>query len=326
MINPLRPIVQWYHGNILRKYIRNELEQRWQEVKAEKLGSGTSAPKSKQVKSVIALAIESYISESEDEQQVLKKPRLDDTFADGVSHQIRLFLFAGNDTTASSISYVFHCLSKYPETRIQLRQEHDAIFGPNISDAATLLKQQPALLNQCRYTLAVIKETLRIYPPTAALRQSVPGSTITTAAGTVLPSEDLYIITNTWATHLNPRVWVRPKEFLPERWLVQPGHELYPPTGGFRPFDIGPRACIGQGLSLSEMRVVVVMTARSFVLSGAYEEWDAIQEAKMGLWEKMGRWVWGKEIDTVNGERAYQTDHAGTHPCAGYPCRVELVE
>jgi cytochrome P450 len=326
LMNPLRPFVQWYHGNIIQKYIRKELEQRFAELKAERLESGTSEPKTKRVKSVIALALESYISETPDTTSILQAPRLDNTFATSVSHQIRLFLFAGNDTTASTITYVFHMLSKYPSTRALLREEHDTIFGPDISATGDRLKEHPALLNQCRYTAAFIKETLRICPPASSMRQGVPGSTITTADGKVLPTEDLYIITNTWAVHTNPRVWVRPMEFLPERWLVPAGHELYPPTGAYRPFDLGARACIGQGLSLSELRVVLVMTARRFVVTEAYKEWDAMQEAKRGVWGRVKKWVGGEEINTVNGERAYQTDYAGTHPSDGYPCRVELAE
>ena len=158
MLHPFRPFVQWYHGNIIKNYIRNELEQRFTEVKAERLESETA---SKKANSVIALALEAYISESED-TKILQRPRLDDDFAATVSHQIRMFLLAGNDTTASTIVFMYHLMFKHPEIRDKLKAEHDAIFGQDISNAGALLKQRPALMNQCPYTYAVVKETLRL--------------------------------------------------------------------------------------------------------------------------------------------------------------------
>lgn len=326
LLHPLRPFVQWYHGNIIKKYIRNELEQRFSELKAERLSSSPPSLKSNRPNSVIALALEAYVSESKDEKKLLKMPKLDDAFAAMVTNQIRLFLLAGNDTTASTIAFTFHLLSKHPQTRLQLRAEHDAIFGTDVSQAAERLKEQPALLNQCRYTLAVIKEALRIYPPSMTMRQGVSGFSITTLDGISLPTEDILVLTNTWASHQNPRVWARPEEFLPERWLVKPEHELYPPQGAYHPFDIGPRACLGQTLSLNELRIVMILTARSFEVTPAYEEWDTLQIGKEGVWTKVVRWVAGKEVDRVKGDRAYQMDKAGAHPSEGYPCRVSLAE
>jgi len=322
LLHPFRPFVQWYHGNIIKNYIRNELEQRFTEVKAERLESETT---SKKANSVIALAIEAYISEAED-KRILQRPRLDDEFAATVSHQIRMFLLAGNDTTASTIVFMYHLMFKHPEIRAQLKAEHDAIFGQDISNAGELLKQQPALLNQCKYTLAVIKETLRIYPPAVTMRQGVHGFSITTLDGTSLPIEDLRVMTNTWAIHTNPRIWVRPEEFLPERFLANSGDELYPLPGAYRPFDLGPRVCLGQTLSLNELRVVLIMTARSFIVEPAYEEWDKLQASKAGLWTKIVALITGKEVNTVDGDRAFQTEQAGSHPSDGYPCRVSLVK
>ncbi len=51
------------------------------------------------------------------------------------------------------------------------------------------------------------------------------------------------------------------KEFKPERWL-EPTFDV-PPTA-YRPFERGPRNCIGQELALLEFRVVLALTARRF--------------------------------------------------------------
>lgn len=92
-----------------------------------------------------------------------------------------------------------------------------------------------------------------------------------------------------------------------------------------RPFDIGPRSCIGQTLTLNEIRIVLILAARSFTIEPAYDEWDRIQNQHVGAWSKVSRFIWGANLDTVDGEKAYQTEKAGTHPSDGYPCRVSLA-
>ncbi|KAL4808550.1 cytochrome P450 [Aspergillus unguis] len=319
--NPLRPLVQKYYGRVLERCIRKELDLRFAEMQQDRL----KETKSKRAKSVIALALEAYLADQD--QKETGSDKLDDVFAQYATYQIRLFLFAGNDTTSSSIVYVYHMLSKHPDALIKLRQEHDAVFGTDITTAASLIKSNPALLNQCPYTLAVIKETLRLFPPASTARQGLEGTNLTDRHGNIYPLDRTIgaeIIHP--AIQKNPRLWPRAEEFLPERWLVEPGHELHPCPAAWRPFEQGPRNCIGQTLVYNEMRIVLVLTARTFNIQPAYDEWDALKLQTEGLVPKLARWL-GLEnpLKTVHGERAYQTDKAGTHPADGYPCRVTLI-
>lgn len=325
LLNPIRPIVQRYYGRKMVNYINKELQRRFEELKAERKTSGAAPRKLKRPLSVISLALEDYIDESKD-SNILETATLDKDFAAIVSNHIRLFLFAGNDTTSATIVFALHLMSKYPEPCSQLRKEHDSIFGADVSKTAEVLKAQPALLNQCRYTLAFVKETLRLYPPGANMRLGTSEATLPALNGKILPTEGLNIILVHQPIHMNPRIWLKPNEFIPERWLVEPGHELYPPSGAYRPFDIGPRRCIGQELSLTEIRTVLVMTARNFHFKPAYEDWDQIQAQQAGFWTKMIRQFGKEEPNTVYDDRVYQTEKAGTHPSDGYPCRVELVD
>lgn len=318
--NPLRPIVQTYNGNVINRYVQRELEKSFLEMKNPKQTNAKPAH------SVISLALEAYIGGGQEMGKDGQKPqKLDKSFIDTVTNQIRLFLFAGNDTTSSTIAFAFHMLSQHVEALARLRQEHDIVFGDDVSGAAHLLKENPTLLNQCTYTLACVKETLRLYPPAANMRRGQPGISLPALNGQLLPTEGFNIVVVQQTVHQNPRVWVRPREFLPERWLVGPGHELYPPQNAYRPFDIGSRTCIGQPLTLNEIKIVLILTARTFNVKPAYEEWDRLQEQKRGIWERVAIWTRGEGINTVHGDRAYQSEKAGTHPSDGYPCRVELV-
>jgi cytochrome P450 len=310
----MRPFMQRRYGNIIKKYVRKEIQARFLELK-----SGSTLGR-KKAQSVISLALDAYISSKSDTQGVFPAA-LDESFVETVINQVRLFLFAGNDTTSSTIAFCFHSLAKYPACRAQMKKEHEALFGDK--NAAQMLKDNPTLLNQCPYTNAFIKETLRLYPPAANMRRGQPEKNLTALNGQVVQTEGFNIICVQQAVHENPRIWIRPQEFIPERWLVDPQHELHPPANGYRPFDVGPRTCIGLPLTMAEIKIVLLLAVRAFDIKPAYEEWDRVQA--QSFWQKVPKWFGAEEINTVYGDRAYQSEKAGTHPSSGYPCVVSLA-
>ena len=70
------------------------------------------------------------------------------------------------------------------------------------------------------------------------------------------------------------------------------------------------------------------MTARTFEIKPAYYEWDALQAKNEGAMKKFGRTIGLVKNGprTYHGDRAYQSDKAGTHPVDGYPCRIHLSD
>ncbi|KAI9697353.1 MAG: hypothetical protein M1820_007859 [Bogoriella megaspora] len=311
LMHPLRFFVQRHSGQVMDTYIL-EFQTRFQEIKSARASGGSNGTPNTS-KSVIALALEAYL---DDHRQLIhpgdfEKATLDTTFAKHATSQIRLFLFAGSDTTASMMVYVYHMLSKHPAWLRRLRGEHDYIFGRDPVDAASRLKENPGLLNDCKLTIAFIKETLRLHAPAGSLRSGLPGVSITDLQGNELPMDYAGANILHQALHLNPRVWPRANEFLPERFLVKPEHELYPDPAAYRPFEQGPRNCIGQTLVWNELRVAVVLTCRDLEIRDAYADFDAKNQSEMSVLGKLKRRVFGEPIKTLHGERAYQTDSGG---------------
>jgi cytochrome P450 len=322
LLNPLRILIQWHCGRVVDSWLRKELEQRYDELRKESQGKPSLKFEKHRPRSVMDLAIKAY-TEGKDANDIQK---LDAQFVHMACHQIRLFLFAGNDSTSSTIVFAYHLLFKHPVALAKIQKEHDEVFGQDPAQAAIMLKEKPSLLHKCKYTLAVAKETLRLYPPAATMRMGLPGTSLATQRGVSFPIDHLTVLITHHALHHNERVWPRADEFVPERWLVDAEHELYPQSSAWRAFEVGPRNCIGQNLSINEIKVTLVMTIRSFVISPAYYELDEMQASQNVLLGWLPQWTYRspRPEKTYKGDRAFPTEKAGAHPSEGYPCRVDL--
>lgn len=84
-------------------------------------------------------------------------------------------VFAGFDTTASMLCWIFKMLQDNPECLAKMRAEHDEVFGKELDNAAKMLSESAHVLSSLTYTNAIIKETLRLYPVSFAIRQGTPG-------------------------------------------------------------------------------------------------------------------------------------------------------
>lgn len=78
---------------------------------------------------------------------------------------------------------------------------------------------------------------------------------LTDDQGNVYPTNGAIVLVLHNGMQRSEKYWVRPDEFLPERWLVEPGHELYPVKGAWRPFEHGPRNCIAEGMVMTELKL-----------------------------------------------------------------------
>ena len=175
-------------------------------------------------------------------------------------------------------------------------------------ERAEKLKEEPYLLNQLPYTVAVIKETLRLFPVGSSLRGGEPGYCVKDPKGCSLPTDGFLVWAVSQPIHRDPEYWPQPDTFLSERGLAAPGDPLYPVKGAWRPFKFGPRNCIGQELAMMEIKIAMIMVLQMFDFEIAYGELD--------------RQTKGTPRN-VEGERAYQLTLAG--PSDDLPCRVKLA-
>lgn len=188
--HPFRPFVHWYSNRHMNRYLARELQK-----KAELSNEADIAEKPEGNRSVIDLALHKYqvIQGSANETVT----GMDATFRAVAISQIKEFMFAGHDTTSSTLDYIFHLLSSQPEALHLLRAEHTQVFGADLSRTDSIITEKIHLLNQLPFTLAIIKETLRLFPPASSLRQGEPGFFVTDSTGREYPTEGCLV----WCVH-----------------------------------------------------------------------------------------------------------------------------
>ena len=200
--------------------------------------------------------------------------------------QLKSFLFAGHDTTSILLQWAFYELSRHPRALKAARDELDEIFGPDPSPSVVrdrlLSENGDSLLQRMTYISAIIKEILRLYPPSGSARLQHPGTgfNVTLPDGTSLCLDGLIVYNCAAIIHRDEAVYGPTKDdFMPERWLgntdtsMQTNNESGPdnkdagskiPASAWRPFERGPRNCIGQELANLEARVILACTVRRY--------------------------------------------------------------
>ncbi|KAL3458191.1 cytochrome P450 [Aspergillus heterothallicus] len=297
----IRPLVLWYNNRIMNRFIYDEVDRAYHN------------PSDRPTKSVIALALKHYMKEEEEAGSGKRDPvKSLEEFKRTVAPQLRGFLFAGRSTTSSTLLYIYYLLARHPEILEKVRAEHAQVFGDDCTQTGGRIRQDPTLMNQVPYTVAVIKETLRLFPPAASMREGREGVDIIGDDGTRYPTGGCNVWTLSVALHHNSMYWKDVESFIPGRWLVGPENPLYPVKGAWRAFEFGPRSCIGQTLATLEIKIALAMTVRRFDIIPAYEEWDVLHPRN--------------GVKVVDGHRAYQAEKGGggAHPADGMPCRVAL--
>lgn len=170
-------------------------------------------------------------------------------------------LLAGHETTALALGYALHLLGCNPDVLARLRAELDAVLGSRPATAADV----PTL----KYTDAVVREAMRIYPPAWAIgREAVEPLTV---AGVKL-EKGAQLWAAQWVVHRDPRWYPDPDRFDPERWLTGPAV----PKHAYFPFGGGPRVCIGNAFATMEMVLCLATIVRRFTLTSPQRELDLV--------------------------------------------------
>lgn len=186
---------------------------------------------------------------------LLTEDEVGDAFSDAeVRDQLLTFFVAGHETTSNALTWTWALLAQHPAEEARLQAEVDAALDgrpPRMAD-----------LPRLPYTLQVIKEAMRLYPPawTLNIRRAAADTTL---GGHAIKRGDLIWIAP-FALHRRADYFPDPERFDPDRWT--PEREKALPRYAYLPFGGGPRVCIGNGFALMEAHLIVAAVARRFRL------------------------------------------------------------
>jgi len=168
--------------------------------------------------------------------------------------EVTALLFAGHATTACALAWTWVLLSIHPWAEERVQQEIRTVLAGRPPAAEDL----PALA----YTRMVIDEVLRLYPPTW-LTARMPLSDVD-LDGYRIPAGTILLL-SPYVTHRLPAFWGDPERFDPERFTIE--RSAGRPAFAYFPFGRGPRSCIGTGLAVMEMMLIIAMVAQRYRLT-----------------------------------------------------------
>jgi cytochrome P450 len=172
-----------------------------------------------------------------------------------VRDETMTLLFAGHDTTTSTVSFMFYELARAPHLADRLIAEQDALLTGGVPNAAQLMSGELAELEM------TLEETLRKYPPAwVGPRKSVEAFEF---EGHTVPA-NAYVNYSSWASHHLPDVFPEPEAFRPERFAPEAKAAMQ--KGAYIPFGGGSRTCIGMRFGQLEVRTIATLIARRFTL------------------------------------------------------------
>jgi len=181
---------------------------------------------------------------------ILAKDENGEQMSDRELHdELITLLFAGHDTTASALSWLFYWLHYLPEIQEKLRFE--------LSNLANDLDYKT--VNNLPYLNATISENLRIYPIAINTFPRILSKPISLMGHDFEPGT--WFLVSLYALHHKEDLYPNSKQFQPARFL----NKNYSPYE-YIPFGGGNRRCLGAALALLEMKLVTATILSSFEL------------------------------------------------------------
>jgi len=183
---------------------------------------------------------------------------MDARYADGegmsdelvLSESMQL-LVAGHETSSNGLSWLMYLVSARSEILEKVRQEFDRVLGDAPLSAAHVM--------QMEYTMQVIMEGLRLYPPFWMIdREAVADDRV----GDLEIPKGTTVIVYVYGAHHAPRYWENTESFDPERFARGSEKERTPFT--HLPFGGGPRGCIGGHYAMLQILMILSVVLRRY--------------------------------------------------------------
>jgi cytochrome P450 len=165
--------------------------------------------------------------------------------------EVVTLMLAGHETSATALAWTLYLLATHPEIAERLAAELAAVLHGNAATSGDL--------NALPYLKQVVQESMRIYPPVWAVARR---SQADEHFGDYDIPAGSYIAVVPFALHRHPEFWTDPERFDPDRFQVRPDQSRH--SYCYLPFAAGPRACIGLGMAMLEIQLVLAQIVQRY--------------------------------------------------------------
>jgi unspecific monooxygenase len=194
-----------------------------------------------------------------------------------ISSEMQDHVIAGIDTSLAALA----------ACAWQLSLEHNREWQNKLRDEVRPFHGQIQArdIDQLPILNAVIKETLRLFPPAAGCQPRVtnrtmdisrPGCPASIPAGRTVHAQ-------AWTLHRNNDVFDRPEEWLPARWLSCNREERKTMDAWFWAFGSGSRKCIGEFLADGSLKVAIAAIWSRFETQATEKTKFALSQGLLAL-------------------------------------------
>ncbi|KAL3650053.1 hypothetical protein CASFOL_006456 [Castilleja foliolosa] len=208
---------------------------------------------------MLSIPNENYVLEGHNREKIIKATML-------------ILLMAGSESTAEALIWAVSLLLNNPRALKIAQQELDTRVG----------RQRPVEegdIKNLNYLQAIVKETLRLYPPgpLSGPRESTEDGYI----GKYYVPKGTRIVVNLWKLHRDPKVWSNPDEFRPERFLEEHKNVGYMGQNfEYTPFGSGRRMCPGVSFALHVVHLGLARFLQGFCVSTPMNRLVDMREGK----------------------------------------------
>uniref|UniRef100_A0AAT9UU34 Cytochrome P450 4NT1v1 n=1 Tax=Maconellicoccus hirsutus TaxID=177089 RepID=A0AAT9UU34_MACHI len=176
--------------------------------------------------------------------------------------EVNTFIFAGHDTTSTTVSWCLYVLGFHPDVQDKIIEELNQKipdFGEGSLKAADIANLD--------YLECCIKEVLRLYPPVPLIARHL-------TKPLELPNQVIppgtSVLVNVYSLHRDPKNFSNPNAFIPERFSSGELADKNPFS--YVPFSAGPRNCIGQKLAMQTIKIILCNILKHYKVKTSQKE------------------------------------------------------
>lgn len=199
-----------------------------------------------------------------------------------IRDEISSMIAAGADTTSHSLSFTILMLAMFPDVQDKVVQEINSIECFIEGDDKRFNIET---CNKMIYTGQVIKESLRLFPPSTIIGRYTNGDVQIKTNNLVIPS-DVFVIVGISMLHRDKTVWgAEADKFNPDNFSRENIAKRHP--NAFLAFSGGQRNCVGLKFANLSMKVILYKLLKAYRLETDEKFEDIRCEFKL-LMKKVG--------------------------------------